>query len=209
MASRGGTKKRILAEALRLFAERGFRDVTVGDIERAAGLAPRRGGFYRHFKSKEAVLEATVEHHARDLEGFGKEAARIPGGDPAVRLRLLARWGLGFLRRQGPLLRVLAREGDRFPALRRLALARLVDPGYRLARREFARLRRARPAEVRGVAAVALGALVHYVEDEAAFGVPPSRSPERAFVDAWAALLLAWARAVRPRRGPVSPSRSS
>jgi len=193
MARRGGTRERILREALRLFAERGFRDVTVGDIERAAGLAPRRGGFYRHFPDKEAVLVATVEHHARDLRGFGAEAARIPAGDPAVRLRRLARWGLAFLRRQGPLLRVLAREGDRFPALRRLALERLVDPGYRLARREFRRLRPARPSEVRGVAAVALGALVHYVEDEAAFGVPPSRASERAFVDAWSALLVAWA----------------
>jgi len=196
MARRGGTRERILREALRLFAERGFREATVGDIERAAGLAPRRGGFYRHFPGKEAVLEATVEHHARDLEGFAGEAEGVRGRDRRARLRGLARWALAFLRRQGPLLRVLAREGDRIPAVRRRVLARLVDPGYGLARREFGRLRPgARPAEVRGVAAVALGALVHFVEDEAAFGVPPARAPERAFVDAWAALLLAWARA--------------
>ena len=199
MSSRGSTRGRILEEALRLFAEQGYRDVTVGAIEAAAGLAPRRGGFYCHFENKEAVLGETVEHHARELGRLRKDAAGFPGGAPEKRLRLLAAWGLAFLRGQHLLLRVLAREGDRFPALRRRVLKRLVDPGYRLARREFARLcPRAGPKEVRGVAAVALGALVHFVEDEQTFSVPPARASERAFVDAWVALLLAWSR--RPAR---------
>jgi len=199
MGARGGTRGRILREALRLFAERGYRDVTVGQIEAAAGLAPRRGGFYRHFASKESVLAETVEHHALELAAIGQDAASSPG-DPEERLRRLAAWGLAFLRGQRLLLRVLAREGDRLPALRRTVLGRLVDPGYRLARREFARLRpRARPQEVRGVAAVALGALVHFVEDGQSFGVPPARASERAFVDAWVALLLAWSRRRAPR----------
>jgi AcrR family transcriptional regulator len=202
MGGRGATRDRILEEALRLFAEKGFREVTVGAIEAAAGLAPRRGGFYRHFASKEAVLEETVERHARELEGLPGGAAGPPGGDPGARLRRLAARGLAFLRGQGPLLRVLARDGDRFPALRRRVLRRLVDPGYLLARREFGRLRpAARPREVRGVAAVALGALVHFVEDEQAFGVPPARASEAAFVDAWVALLLAWSCRPARRRG--------
>ena len=50
------TRERIITEAMRLFAERGYRGTTVGDIEQAAGLAPRAGGLYKHFASKDEVL---------------------------------------------------------------------------------------------------------------------------------------------------------
>src|SRR2546421_9024600 len=43
-ATRGeGTRARILDAAMALFAERGYQGTTVGDIEQAAGLAPRSG----------------------------------------------------------------------------------------------------------------------------------------------------------------------
>lgn len=51
------TRERIKTAALTLFAERGFVATSIGVIESAAGLAPRAGAFYRHFKSKEALLE--------------------------------------------------------------------------------------------------------------------------------------------------------
>jgi AcrR family transcriptional regulator len=47
------TRERIVTEAMRLFAERGYRGTTVWDIEEAAGLAPRAGGLYKHFRSKQ------------------------------------------------------------------------------------------------------------------------------------------------------------
>src|SRR5690606_17407497 len=62
-AAGGSTRERLLEAGLRLFAERGFSAVTVGDIERAVGLVPRRGALYRHFASKEALLGAAVEAH--------------------------------------------------------------------------------------------------------------------------------------------------
>ncbi|MGD0144078.1 MAG: helix-turn-helix domain-containing protein, partial [Rhizomicrobium sp.] len=50
------SRERILSAAVALIAERGYHETTVGDIEAAAGLTRRAGGFYRHFSSKEDVL---------------------------------------------------------------------------------------------------------------------------------------------------------
>uniref|UniRef100_UPI003D91EACC TetR/AcrR family transcriptional regulator n=1 Tax=Gordonia sp. B7-2 TaxID=3420932 RepID=UPI003D91EACC len=46
----------VLAESIHLFAARGFRDVTIDDIARAAGIPA--SGVYRHYPSKSAILEA-------------------------------------------------------------------------------------------------------------------------------------------------------
>ena len=50
----------ILDEASRLFRERGFDAVTVADVMKAAGQT--HGGFYGHFKSKDALIAAAVAH---------------------------------------------------------------------------------------------------------------------------------------------------
>lgn len=49
-----GKREQLLAEAIRLFAARGFHDVTVEDIATAAGMPA--SGVYRHFDSKPAIL---------------------------------------------------------------------------------------------------------------------------------------------------------
>jgi TetR/AcrR family transcriptional regulator, transcriptional repressor for nem operon len=51
--------ERILKEASQMFRERGFEDVTVAEVMKAAGLT--HGAFYSHFGSKEALMaEATA-----------------------------------------------------------------------------------------------------------------------------------------------------
>lgn len=60
-------RERILAEASRLFREKGFDGVGVDAIMEAAGLT--HGGFYRHFRSKEDLAtEATARALARSGE---------------------------------------------------------------------------------------------------------------------------------------------
>jgi len=59
---------RIVKEASRLFRERGFENVTVGEVMRAAGLT--HGAFYAHFGSKRELEEAAVAY------GQGVSAAR-------------------------------------------------------------------------------------------------------------------------------------
>jgi TetR/AcrR family transcriptional regulator, transcriptional repressor for nem operon len=52
--------ERIVKEASRLFRERGFENVSVGDVMRAAGLT--HGAFYAHFASKEDLQAAAVAY---------------------------------------------------------------------------------------------------------------------------------------------------
>ena len=72
--------ERILKEASRLFRERGFDNVTVGEVMKAAGLT--HGAFYAHFGSKQALQEAAVAYgqdlsaaHARN-HGSTKKGRR-------------------------------------------------------------------------------------------------------------------------------------
>ena len=51
---------RIVREASRLFRERGFERVTVGEVMKAAGLT--HGAFYAHFGSKQELQEAAVAY---------------------------------------------------------------------------------------------------------------------------------------------------
>ena len=52
--------ERIVKEAARLFRERGFENVTVGEVMKAAGLT--HGAFYAHFGSKEELQAAAVAY---------------------------------------------------------------------------------------------------------------------------------------------------
>ncbi|MBV8114277.1 MAG: TetR/AcrR family transcriptional regulator [Silvibacterium sp.] len=52
--------ERIVREASRLFRERGFENVTVGEVMKAAGLT--HGAFYAHFDSKLELKEAAVAY---------------------------------------------------------------------------------------------------------------------------------------------------
>jgi TetR/AcrR family transcriptional repressor of nem operon len=64
------TRRRILAAAARLFAERGFEATSIEQVMQACGLT--RGGFYLHFRSK-------AELHAEALALAPAHAALAPG----------------------------------------------------------------------------------------------------------------------------------
>jgi TetR/AcrR family transcriptional repressor of nem operon len=65
----------LVAAAARLFRERGVDSVSVPDVMGAIGLT--RGGFYKHFESKDALVAAAVEaafsEHFQRLEGMSDE----------------------------------------------------------------------------------------------------------------------------------------
>jgi TetR/AcrR family transcriptional repressor of nem operon len=69
------THQEIVAEASRLFRERGIEGASVADVMQAANKT--HGGFYRHFDSKESLLIAALERAFDDMlseirEGFAK-----------------------------------------------------------------------------------------------------------------------------------------
>jgi TetR/AcrR family transcriptional repressor of nem operon len=70
--------ERIVKEASRLFRERGFEKVTVGEVMKAAGLT--HGAFYAHFGSKEELQAAAVAYGQRvSLERVQRNKTRNKG----------------------------------------------------------------------------------------------------------------------------------
>ncbi|MFL9872013.1 TetR/AcrR family transcriptional regulator [Paraburkholderia megapolitana] len=53
-------RQRILDAASRMFRERGFEDVTVAEVMKAAGLT--HGAFYGHFESKDDLIAQAFAH---------------------------------------------------------------------------------------------------------------------------------------------------
>ena len=56
----------ILAEATRLFAERGFRATTMQAVAHAAGVSV--GYLYKHFDGKDAMLAAILDQHLERMD---------------------------------------------------------------------------------------------------------------------------------------------
>ena len=183
-----GTRERIVTEAIRLFAVNGFTGTTVGDIEQAAGLAPRAGGLYKHFRSKEAVLSAAIDRHVREMERI---RARFDGrslGNVRAELTLAARWAVAELRAEQLLMKVVQKDGDRFPEVVAEVHERIIGPGHAQAADMFTRVFAEAGIEdrdPRAFAAAALGALVGYVLEQTMFDALPGSVSEDEFIDAW------------------------
>ncbi len=75
------TRERILDAAVELFGRQGYSGTSVGEIEAAAGLAPRSGALYKHFESKRAVLEAAVARRAAAADAAGVGIDAVATGD--------------------------------------------------------------------------------------------------------------------------------
>ena len=182
------TRERIVSEAMRLFAEHGYRGTTVGDIEEAAGLAPRAGGLYRHFQSKEDVLAAGIERHVTEIEAMHSAMDMLPLGDLRAELTLIARWALSELGRERDIMRIVFRDGDQVPELVDLFRERIVDRGYREAAEVIGRIfseAGTMEGDPKAVATIALGSLVHYRVEETMFGSPPAGVDEEVFIETW------------------------
>jgi TetR/AcrR family transcriptional repressor of nem operon len=81
--------ERIVTEASRLFRERGFENVSVGEVMNAAGLT--HGAFYAHFGSKEELQAAAVAYGQRvSLERIQRSNGKMNKGSYAD--RYLSRW---------------------------------------------------------------------------------------------------------------------
>ena len=69
---------RIVEQAARLFRERGFSGVSVGEIMKETGLT--HGPFYNHFASKEALIAESLAHiTGKSLEGLDEASPDAAG----------------------------------------------------------------------------------------------------------------------------------
>ena len=60
------TRERIVNSARRLFNRKGFNEVTIDEIMKHAGLT--RGGFYKHFGSKDELLAEAIAKAFEEVE---------------------------------------------------------------------------------------------------------------------------------------------
>lgn len=129
-APRASTRERILDAAFDLFVEEGFSGTTITEVERRVGLTPGTGSFYRHFPSKEALLEAAVRHEIERVRGEIAVAREVPpvADDPMASRVLGLELALRDIRRFDRLFRLLLSEGDRVPELRETVTAALTPP---------------------------------------------------------------------------------
>jgi AcrR family transcriptional regulator len=112
------TRERILDVAWELFLRQGFTGTTVTQIEAAASLSPGSGSFYRHYRSKEDVLQAVVDREVERIDAarvLGPEPEET-GGDVRAALTLELRQRLENLRRIQPLMLLISREREHLGA---------------------------------------------------------------------------------------------
>jgi AcrR family transcriptional regulator len=201
MAPDTPTRQRLLEEGMRLFAEHGFRATTVGQIEAAAGLQPRRGALYKHFESKEALLLTALQRHREDA---GRGAAQIAAIDFShtdtrhIELRplLLAfgRWFLDEMDRLRELTLVLEHDGPRLGDLTAELKRDIVDTGNGAAARLVAVTAPHLP-DPDATATLLLGGLVVLRRTEWTYGGTALDVDDGRALEAWADIVAA---ALRP-----------
>jgi AcrR family transcriptional regulator len=197
------TRQRLLEEGMRLFAERGFRATAVGDIEAAVGLQPRRGALYKHFPSKQSLLEAAVrtylDNAAAGATQIGELDLSVLGADRTLLRPIvvgLGQWFLDEMDRLKDLTLVLEHDGPRMPELTVEVKANIVDLSYRTAAKLIAAVTpEARDPEATAV--VLLGALVALRRTAWTFSSAPLGIDDDRALTAWTELTLATLDAAR------------
>lgn len=185
----GVTRRRILGEAVRLFATRGYDATSIADIQTACGLHPGSGALYKHFPSKAALLEAAVHDNLARLTDRTAETAapRLPD-DPREALRLLADVVWAFMAADRDLIRLMIREFTGFPELFEQMWQRVVATVYRRGTEWITSLRdqgRADVSDPEATAAVLVASLTYYPILDVLIGhTPGDLAPDR-FLAAW------------------------
>lgn len=186
------TRDRLLDAALDAFATRGVEGTPITDLEHAAGLAAGSGGFYRYFKTKDELLDAVVRREV--------ERARAQRSDPPApadagergAVEAAVRSMLEVLRRQGTLIRVLARHSGRVRDLAPIVEEGLLDAGIRHDGTVLAKaVGNDDPDRLRVLVGVVVVALVGHVLTADYFGHPAADMTDDEIVSALADLLAA------------------
>ena len=181
-------RDRLLGEALKLFASRGYAATSVADIQKAAGLAPGSGALYKHFASKRALLEAAVAHRIESIVAAREEYdAESPAGvEKAVRRAgQLIRDNLAD---SEDVLRVTLRESDELGDLNERTWKVITDNAYQRFTDELVASNRAGITNVpdpQATAAVAISSLTYAATLRALTGHTPGDVNDDRFFEAW------------------------
>ena len=81
-------RTQILEAALTVFAREGLHDARMEDIATTAGIS--KGAVYLYYKSKDAVIEALLRNHVKDLSGRAHDIVVLGHNVAQVRAQLEA-----------------------------------------------------------------------------------------------------------------------
>lgn len=139
MAVTAPRREQLLEAAASLFAARGYHDVGIDDIGAAAGISGP--GVYRHFPSKQALLEALCDRAMTRMLDGARQSRAGHGEDAGAALEALVDLHVDFAVTHRPLLGVWARE--------QRALSDDVRRSLRRRQREYERVWREATAALR------------------------------------------------------------
>jgi len=189
------TPDRLMDAALTLFSEQGYKATTVGAIESEAGLAPRSGALYQHFKGKQELLEAALDRELAGMDELAHAIAMFPLGDLRAEFTVLARWNLASLDRRSALTQFVRREADLLPPrLRSKLYDRLVAKPYaEIVAWLGSRFRQAdiQPPDLDALALILIEPMAAFRELDRLFGRVPAGIDDERFIAAWVDAALA------------------
>ncbi len=169
-------RRRVLNAAIKCFGSKGYAATTIADIEAAAGLSVGAGGTYRHFTSKQAMLEAVVDAAVAAPD----EEIAPPGPD----IEAVAHEMLDYMRTD--MMRIYLRDLDDFPDQRKRINDRTINGSYRVVAKRIAEQNPNIDAEA--AAAVILGSLINFRVNEALVGEDANGVSRDRFIATWAAI---------------------
>jgi AcrR family transcriptional regulator len=187
-------RERLVQEATRLFARRGYGATSVADIQVACGLTGGSGALYKHFPSKRALLDAVVRQHLDNLARGAQDVASSAPTDPRAFLHLVGDSVLGAIERDRDLLRIIFRDLDSFPELLEEVWQGVVDNLYRgLTEWVEGECRdgRVHVADPAATASVLLASITYYQILDSLIGHTPGGIERDRYLDAWVEHALA------------------
>jgi len=184
----GTMRDRMVEAGMTLFGERGYDATSVADIQMACGLTAGSGALYKHFPSKQALLAEGVRRYVASVERSRAGLMEILPDDPRQALEMIAGAVAAAMAGDGPVIRVVLRDLERFPDL----LAELWDGLLAALYVEVANWLRAQQDRGRltvtdstATAAVLLASLTYYRILEALIARTPGDVDLPAFLAAW------------------------
>ncbi|HQF94066.1 MAG TPA: TetR/AcrR family transcriptional regulator [Microthrixaceae bacterium] len=186
-----GTRTALLDAGLELIAERGFDSVTVGDIEERAGFVRRGGTLYKHFASKQDLLDEGVRRHVESLAKLDGLDDLGPLPDRRSELIVLGRWILRRLSNEETVSRIIEKEGHRLPGIVAQMRDGVSEAGYGAMAGYLRRSGVVDDADPDALAVVLLGSLVNLRRSAWTFGRPPSGVDDERAGQAWATVVEA------------------
>ncbi|MCV6990757.1 TetR/AcrR family transcriptional regulator [Mycobacterium timonense] len=188
------TRERLVSEAMRLFSAKGFEATSVSQIEAAAGLAAGSGALYRHFKSKDALLNAGIDRQLDRRHAMRDIRALFAGlGDLHAELTALGRYLLSVIDEEAQLLQIAARTPAGRSARLDTAYAALIDGlNVELADWITAWAPHLAPGQCKVLAALGINGILGTRVATNLFHQPEARSiPDDQYISEWTAVLTA------------------